>query len=64
MNIPVRPPGPEGLPEGWINLTKLADRIEKYVKLYRWLTYANVTVFGTNAVVMTIYMILRYWLGH
>jgi hypothetical protein len=63
MNAPQRPPQP-GPNDGWQNLTKLADRIEKHVRWYRWLTLANVIVFGANAAFMLIYLILGYWLRH
>lgn len=60
---PPRLPEP-GPGEGWINLTKLADRIEKNVRWYRWLTLANVIVFGTNTVLMLLYLIVAYRLRH
>lgn len=64
MNAPQRPmPGGDGPPEGWINLTKLADRIEKHVRAYRWLTYINVVVFGSNAFFLLMHLIVRWRLG-
>lgn len=53
------PPVP---PDGWNDLVKIAARIEKHVRLYRWLTWINVVVFGSNALFVLIYLILR-WRG-
>ena len=63
MNIPIRPPTP-GPDDGWENLTKLADRIEKHVRMYRWLTYVNVIVFGSNAAFLLFLFIANWWLRH
>lgn len=64
MNAPQRPmPGGGGPPEGWINLSKLADRIEWNVRWYRWLTLANVIVFGGNALFLLIYLVVRWRTG-
>lgn len=61
MNIqPRRPPGP-GPHSGWEDLAKLADRIEKHVRAYRWLTIVNVIVFGTNATLLFLYLVTYWW---
>lgn len=61
MNKPIPNPGPGGGEGHWINLTKLAEGIDRNVRWYRWLTLANLILFGSNAVVMTIYVIARIW---
>jgi hypothetical protein len=62
MNAPVpRIPAPPPPPDSWI---RLVDRMEKHVRWYRWLTVANVFVFGTNIVFMGVYLIASYWLRH
>lgn len=58
------PPPPPGRPPGWINLTALADRIEKHVRWYFWLTAANVIVFGVNAVFLLVLFIANYLARH
>lgn len=61
MNIPLPPSGPG---DGWINLTKLADRIEKHVLMYRRLTYVNVIVFGINAAILLFLFVAQWWMRH
>lgn len=63
MTIRIPPPVP-GPDDGWENLTKLADRIEKHVRWYRWLTLANVILFGSNMVFMGLYVVAVYWVRH
>lgn len=63
MNAEPRPAnGNSGPPPGWHSLTAIADRIEKNVRWYRWLTLANVIVFGTNTVMLALNLIAAYWL--
>lgn len=64
MNIPIPPPVPGPGDGGWVELGKLADRIEKHVRWYRWLTLANVIVFGGNAAFLLFLFVANWWLRH
>lgn len=64
MNAPPPRPGHGPPDDGWTDLAKLADRIEKHVRWYRWLTVMNVVAFGANALFMLLYLIAAYGLRH
>lgn len=66
MTAPQRPPeGGPYEPFGPLTaLVKTADRIEKFVRMYRVLTYLNMAVFGLNAVAQFAYIFMRYYYGY
>lgn len=62
IRVPPLTPGPDD--GGRENLTRLADRIEKHVRHYRWLTYVNVVMFGGNMAFMLVVFVAQWWLRH
>lgn len=64
MNMRATPPsGGGGGGGGFERLISEADRIEKWVRRYQWLTVANVAVFGINALLTLALIVLRLWVA-
>lgn len=58
MNIPQR--HPPRMPERAPDILEIMYRMERAVRQYRWLTYANVIVWGCNCAMLSAYLVARY----